>query len=98
MRYTQLILSLFCSTETDVDDSLAKHIDEILNDWKGIRIQNMGWFFYNTSKANIIEVIDIPGVLEVLPILGKIKKETFLLVIVYHLPYPLSTVISGFVS
>ena len=68
MRYTQLILSLFCSTEIDVDDSLAKHIDEILNDWKDIRIQNMGWFFYSTSKSNIIEVIDIPGVLEVLPV------------------------------
>ena len=32
---------------------------------------------YNLSKVNIIEVIDIPSVLEVLPIVLEIEKETF---------------------
>ena len=28
--------SLFCFTETSINDSPAKHIDEILDDWKDI--------------------------------------------------------------
>ena len=50
------------------------------------------------NKVNIIEVIEIPGVLEVLPIVLKIEKETVLLVIVYRMPGPLGSFIGDFIS
>ena len=38
--------SLFCFTETNINDRPAKHIDEILDDdWKDIRIQIMVWLY-----------------------------------------------------
>ena len=36
-------------------------------------------------------VIDVPSVLELLPVVLEIRKETLLLVIVYCIPCPLST-------
>ena len=80
--------SLFCFTENNINDSPSKHIDEIVDDWKDIHNNTQHGFAlcYNMSKANIIEVIDIPTVLEVLPIVLEIEKKTFLLLIVYRMP------------
>ena len=50
------------------------------------------------SKLNIIEVLEIPSVLKVLPVVLKIEKETILLVIVYHMPGPLGSFIDDFFS
>ena len=47
------------------------------------RIQHDLALYYNVSEVNIIEVIDIPSILEDLAIVLEIEKETFLLVIVY---------------
>ena len=49
------------------------------------------------TKVNIIQVIDIPSVLEVLLIVLKIEKETFLLVILYHIRGPFGSFIDGFI-
>ena len=75
--------SLFCFAETNINDSPAKHIDEILDDWKDIHknIQHSLALCYNVSKVNITEVIETPSVLGVLPIVPGIEKETILLVI-----------------
>ena len=53
--------SLFCFTETNINDSLTKHINDILDDWKDIyKITQHGLAqCYNMSKVNIIEVIEI---------------------------------------
>ena len=48
-------------------------------------------------KVNIIEVIEIPSVLEVLPIVLEIEKETFLLVIVYCIPGPLGSFVDDLI-
>ena len=53
---------------------------------------------YNVSKVDIIEVIEIPSVLEVLSIVLEIERETILLVIVYHMPGPLGSFIEDFTS
>ena len=45
-----------------------------------------------------MEAIEIPSVLEVLPIVLEIEKETILLVIVYHMPGPLGSFIGDFIS
>ena len=50
------------------------------------------------SKVNIIDVIEIPSVLEVLPIVLEIEKETNLFVIVYPMPGPLDFFIDDFIS
>ena len=44
--------SLFCFTETNINDSPAKHIDEILDDWKDIHknTQHGLALCYNVSK------------------------------------------------
>ena len=42
-------------------------------------------------------IIDIPSVLEVLPIVLEIERETLLLVIVYCMPGPLCTFIDDFI-
>ena len=49
------------------------------------------------SKVNIIEVIEIPSVLEVLPIVLEIEEETFLLVRVYCMPGPLGSFTDDFI-
>ena len=53
--------SLFCFTETNINDSLTKHINDILDDWKDIykNTQHGLAQCYNMSKVNIIEVIEI---------------------------------------
>ena len=53
---------------------------------------------YNVNKVNIMEAIEIPSVLEVLPIVLEIEKETILLVIVYRMPGPLGSFIGDFIS
>ena len=91
--------SMFCFTETNTSHSPEKHIDEILYDWKAINniTQHGLALCYNVSKVNIIEVIDIPSVLEVLPIVLEIEKQIFLLVIVYHMSGPLGSFIDDFI-
>ena len=91
--------SLFCFTETHINDSLSKHIDEILDDCKDIHenTQHRLALCYNVSKVNVVEVIDIPTVLEVLPIALKIEKETFLLLRVYLVRVPLGFFIDDFI-
>ena len=49
-------------------------------------------------KVNIIEVIEIPSVMEVLPVVLEIEKETILLVILCHIPGPLDSFIDDFIS
>ena len=85
--------SLFCFTETNINNSSSKHINEIMDDWKDTHknTQHGLALCYNISKVNIIEVIDIPSVLEVLPIVLEIENETFLVVIVYRMPGPLGS-------
>ena len=50
----------------------------MLDDWKDIHknTQHDLTQCYNVSKVNI-EVIEIPGILEVLPIAIELEKETF---------------------
>ena len=49
------------------------------------------------SKVDIIEVIEIASVLEVLPIVLEIEKETILLIIVYRMPGPLGSFKDDFI-
>ena len=51
---------------------------------------------YKVSKVNIIEVIDIPSIIEILPIVLEVNKETFLLVIMCHGPGPVGSFIDNF--
>ena len=92
--------SLFCFTETNINDNPEKHIDEILDYWKDIHnnTHHVLALCYNVSKVNIIEVIEIPIVLEVFSILLEIERETILLVIVYRMPGPLGSFIDYFIS
>ena len=59
--------------ETKIIYSPAKHINEILNDWKDTHknTQHGLALCYNVSKVNI-EIIDIPSVLEVFPVVLEI--------------------------
>ena len=50
------------------------------------------------SKINIIEIIEVPSVLEILPIVLEIEKETILLATVYRMPGPLGSFIDDFIS
>ena len=45
-----------------------------------------------------MEAIEIPSVLEVLPIVLEIEKETILLVIVYRMSGPFGSLIGDFIS
>ena len=53
--------------------------------------------YYKVSKVNIIEVIDIPSTIEILPIVLEIKKETFLLVVLYWALGPVGSFIDQFI-
>ena len=92
--------SLFCFTETNINDSPAKRINDILDDWKDIH-KNTQYglaLCYNMSKVNTTEVIETPSVLEVSPAVLEIEMETFLLLIVYHMPDPLGSFIDDFID
>ena len=72
--------NLFCFTETNINGSPVKHIDEILDDWKDIHKNTQRGLplCYKVSKVNIIEVIDVPSTIEILPIVLEINKDTFI--------------------
>ena len=98
--------SLFCFTKTNINDNPAKRIDEILDDWKDI-LKNTHHdlaLCYNVSKVHVIEVIfnyfnDVYlSVLEVLPIVLEIERDTILLAMVYRMPGPLGSFIDDFIS
>ena len=72
----------------------------MLDDWKDI-YENTQYglaLCYNMSKVNIIEVMEIPIVLEVLLIVLKIEKETILLLMIYCIPGLLGSFIDDFIS
>ena len=91
--------SLFCFTETNINDSPVKHICEVLDDWKDIHnnTQHGLALYYKVSKVNIIEVIDIPSTIEIFQIVLEIKKETFLLVMLSWAPGPVGSFIDQFI-
>ena len=91
--------SLFCFTETNINYSPAKHVNDILDDWKDIHknTQHGLALCYNVIKVNIIEIIEIASILEVLSIVLEIEKETVLLIIVYCMPGPLGFFIDDFI-
>ena len=91
--------SLFCFTETNINDSPVKHIGEVLDDWKDIHnnTQHGLALYYKVSKVNIIEVIDIPSTIEIFQIVLEIKKETFLLVMLSWAPGPVGSFIDQFI-
>lgn len=70
-----------------------------MDDWKDIHknMQHGLGLCYNASNINIIEVIDIPRVLEVLLLVLEIEKETFLLAIVDRMSGPLGMFIDDFI-
>ena len=90
--------SLFCFTKTNINDSPAKHINDILDDWKDIHknTQHGLALCYNVSKVNI-ETIEIASVLEVLPVVLEIEKETILSIVVYCMPGPLGSFIDDLI-
>ena len=91
--------SLFCFTETSINDSPAKHINEILHHWKYIHKNTQDSLApcYNVSKVNTIEIALIPSVLEALLVIAAIDKETILLVIEYCMPCSLDSFIDDFI-
>ena len=72
----------------------------MLDNWEDIHknTQHGLALCYNMSKVKIIEVIEIPSVLEVLPMVLEKEKETILLVIVYRMPGPFGSFIDDFIS
>ena len=92
-------MSLLCFIETNINDSHSKYIDEILDNWKDIN-KNAHYglaLCYIVSKVNIIEVIEIPCILEELPIVLEIENETFLSLIMYGMRDPLGFFIDDFI-
>ena len=76
--------SILCFTETNVHGAPVKHIDEIQADWKDIHKDSKHGLAlcYKESEVNIIEVIHIPVVLEILPVVIEIINYRILVVLV----------------
>ena len=70
---------LFCCTETNINDSPAKHVDEILDDWNDIHknTQHGLALCYNMSKLNIIEVMEKPIVNYITNCTGNRKGDCY---------------------
>ena len=79
---------LFCFTGTNINGSPVKHIDEVLDDLKDIHknAQHGLVLCFKVSKVNIIEVIEIPSIIKILPIVLETNKESFLMITVYCAP------------
>ena len=80
--------------------TVLQNIDEIMDDWKDIHknILHALALCYNVSEVNMIEVIEIPSILEALPIALEIERKTILLVIVYRMLGPLGSFIEDVIS
>ena len=78
---------------------VLQNINDILDDWKDIHknTQHGLALCYNVSKVNIIETIEIASVLEVLPVVLEIEKETILSIVVYCMPGPLGSFIDDLI-
>ena len=70
---------LFCCTETNINDSPTKHVDEILDDWNDIHknTQHGLALCYNMSKLNIIEVVEKPIVNYITNCTGNRKGDCY---------------------
>ena len=66
---------LSCFTETNIIESPAKHIDELLNDWKDIHKNTKHGLTVLQLEYNINEVINIPSVLETCQLYWKSKRR-----------------------
>ena len=85
--------SLICFTETNLNNSTESHeiLDELKDTHKNIRHGLV--LCYNTRTLYIMEVIDFPSVLKVLPIVLEIEKETF----IDYMLGPLGSIIDDFI-
>ena len=87
-------------TETNTNDSLAKHNNELLDDCKDIHKNTTGLALgYNVINVNA-EVIDIHSVLKVLLIELEKEKDSFywfllIIFLVDHMPGPYGTSIEN---
>ena len=69
---------LFCCTETNINDSPAKHVDEILDNWNDIHknTQHGLALFCNMSKLNI-EMMEKPIVNYIANSTGNRKGDSY---------------------
>lgn len=83
--------SVFCFTETHIDNQHYKNIEEYQLGWKSIhRNTEHGLAIcYDTSRVEIVKTFTTPGELQVLPVLLKIDDELVFLVLLYRPPRPM---------
>ena len=80
--------SLFCFTETHVNDGQYNSIEQYVGGWKDLHKRtNHGLAIcYNAQKVRIIQEFPSSNELQMLPVLIKMEDEFLLLVVVYRPP------------
>ena len=85
--------SLFCFTETNIDNEQYDRIKRYLPEWDDIH-DSMGHglaICYCTTKVEVLKEYGYSGALEILPALLKVDNEIIFLVLVYRRPGPIDT-------
>ena len=85
--------SLFCFTETNIDNEQYDRIKRYLPEWDDIH-DSMGHglaICYCTTKVEVLKEYSYSGALEILPALLKVDNEIIFLVLVYRRPGPIDT-------
>ena len=92
--------SLFCLTETHVNDGCLNHMEKYEEDWTDIhkRTDHGLAICYNASKVAIIQEFQTTNVLEILPVLIEIENERVLLLLVYRKPGPVGNFINDLID
>ena len=99
MRKCAQVIPASCVSLKLILTVVLQNIDEVLDGCKGIHKNTQHGLAscFKVRKINIIEIIDIPSVLEILLVVLEIEKKDTLLVLVYRMSGPLPTFIDGFI-
>ena len=92
--------SLFCFTETNITNEQFDGIKSYLPEWDDIH-DSLGHglaICYNTTKVEVLKEYHYTGVLEILPVLLRVKNELMFLLLVYRFPGPIGTFVINIIE
>ena len=92
--------SIFCFTETHINNGPDKNIEDYQPGWANIHkpTEHGLAICYDTSKVELVEEFHSDNGLQLLPILIKVEDEHILLILVYRPPGPIDTFIQELID
>ena len=92
--------SIFCFTETNINNEYYKNIEDYQHGWANIhKLTEHGLAIcYDTTKVEIVQVFTTDDRLQLLPVLLKIEDDLVFLVLVYRPPRPIGSFVDELIQ